>query len=213
AGTPIDLADGQQLANVDLRLARGGVLTGRVSDEDGEPLARATVTVLRQQYVVGEKQLSAVGADQTDDRGQYRVFGLPPGDYFVSATAGGEGVLRQLFGPGAPGGPPADQAPATTGYAATYYPGVITAGDAGRIKLAPSQEASGLDFQLQLVPLATVKGTVVGGTGAVSLVPEDGAPAGGGRGGGGRGGALGALLGGQGLRAATRADGSFSIPN
>ena len=73
--------------------------TGRVLDEEGEPLARAVVTVLRQQYVRGEKQLAPAGADQSDDRGQYRVFGLPPGDYFVSASAGGiEQIVRQVIG-------------------------------------------------------------------------------------------------------------------
>ena len=100
-GTPVELADGQQRADVDLKLSRGGVITGRVLDEDGEPLARAMVSVLRQQYVRGEKQLTPAGADQSDDRGQFRVFGLPPGDYYVSATAGGvEQIIRQLAGPG-----------------------------------------------------------------------------------------------------------------
>ena len=56
-------------------------------DEDGEALPRALVTVQRYQYVGGERQLTPAGGDQTDDRGQYRVFGLPPGDYYVSATA------------------------------------------------------------------------------------------------------------------------------
>jgi len=210
-GTPIELADGQQVGNVELKLARGGVITGRVLDEDGEPLARALVTILRQQYLRGEKQLTTVGTDQSDDRGQYRVFGLPPGDYYVSATAGGlDGPLRQLLAGGGRGGPgQMDQAPATSGYAPTYYPGVITAGEAGRIKLATSQETSGIDFQLQLVPLATVKGTVVGGSATVVMIPEEG---GGGRGGGGRGVGPGALLG-QGFRAVARQDGTFSISN
>ena len=47
--------------------------------------ARALVTVQRYQYVGGERQLRPAGGDQTDDRGQYRVFGLPPGEYYVSA--------------------------------------------------------------------------------------------------------------------------------
>ena len=107
-GTPVELTDGQQRADVDLKLMRGGVVTGRVLDEDGEPLARAMVTVLRQQYVRGEKQLTPAGTDQSDDRGQFRVFGLPPGDYFVSATArrgradapsdGGRGTRRRRTG-------------------------------------------------------------------------------------------------------------------
>src|SRR5439155_10393652 len=96
-GTAIQLADGQELATIDLRLVRGGVITGRVLDEDGEPLARAVVTVQRYQYVRGERQLSPAGGDQTDDRGQYRVFGLPAGDYYVSADAAS---LTRAFGRG-----------------------------------------------------------------------------------------------------------------
>jgi uncharacterized GH25 family protein len=99
SGVPVDLTDGQQAANIDVRLSRGGVVTGHVLDEEGEPLARAMVTVMRQQYVRGQKQLTSAGADQSDDRGQYRIFGLPPGDYFVSASAGGlEQIVRQIVG-------------------------------------------------------------------------------------------------------------------
>ena len=210
AGTPVELAEGQQVADINLKLARGGVVTGRVLDEDGEPLARAMVTVLRQQYVRGEKQLTPAGSDQSDDRGQFRVFGLPPGDYFVSATAGGLDRIRPLLD--LAGG--IEQAPETSGYAATYYPGVVSAADAARLKVAAAQEVTGIDFQLQIVPLATVKGIVTAGGGLVMLVPAGAGSLGGGAGRGGGRGAIGALLGGaQALRAATRPDGTFSIPN
>src|SRR6185503_5315886 len=133
-------------------------VTGRVLDEEGEPLARAVVSVLRQQYVRGQKQLTPAGADQSDDRGQYRVFGLPPGDYFVrAAAAGSEQVVRQIFGD--PGGA---QTTEPNGYAPTYYPGVTTASDATKVKLDAAQELTGIDFQIQIVPFATVRGVVVG---------------------------------------------------
>ncbi len=220
-GSAVELADGQQATNVDVKLARGGVVTGRVLDEEGEPLARAAVTVLRQQYVRGEKQLTPAGTDQTDDRGQYRIFGLPPADYYVSATAGGlEQIVRQAIGGLGVG---VEQAPESTGYAPTYYPGVITAGEATKLKLAASQELTGVDFQVQIVPLATIKGVVAGGSAVVSLMPEEGgagalgalggsfaALAGRGGGGGGRG-VFG--LAGGGSRTFTRDDGTFSIPN
>jgi len=217
-GTPIDITDGQQAVNIDVRLARGGVVTGRVLDEEGEPLARAVVTVMRQQYVRGQKQLGPAGADQSDDRGQYRVFGLPPGDYVVSATAGGiEQAVRQMFGD-----PGAAQTTESSGYAPTYYPGVISAGDATKLKLGAAQEITGIDFQIQVVPFATVRGVVVGGSASVTLIPDDGSGAGGGS--MGAFGALSDLAGrgggrcgpgpfGGGLRAVTRADGTFSIPN
>lgn len=191
AGTPIDLADGQQAANVDVRLVRGGVITGHVADEDGEPLVRARVTVQRYQYVNGERQLTIAGTDDSDDRGQYRVFGLAPGDYFVSATAldsgrGGRGL--QIFtaaGPGGRGGGPfgfgAAQESEPNGYAPTYYPGVVTSSEAGKIAVAPGQEIGGIDFQVQLVTFATVRGVAGGADDSpvtVMLVPQDvnGAP-------------------------------------
>lgn len=224
-GAPVELAAGQQVTAADVKLARGGVVTGHVLDEEGEPLARAVVTVLRQQYVRGERQLTPAGGDQTDDRGQYRIFGLPPGDYYVSATAGGiEELVRRAVGDAV------DQAADGTGYAPTYYPGVVTSVDATRLKLAASQELTGIDFQVQVVPLATVKGVVAGGSAMVSLVADEAGSLGAaaaaisaatgsivgfgveraGRGGGGRGAGL---LGGAGFRTFTREDGTFSIPN
>jgi protocatechuate 3,4-dioxygenase beta subunit len=211
-GTPIDVGDGQQISNADVRLVRGGVITGRILDEDGEPLARALVTVQRYQYIRGERQLVPAGGDQSDDRGVYRVFGLPPGSYYISANAAG---LGQLLGrgmaalTGAPGaalpgrggrglfGLPEEPEP--TGYAPTYYPGVVSAGEAGRVAVAPGQEVTGIDFQVLLVPLVTVSGFVAGaeGTVPVMLVPAE----------------AGGLPGMNVLRSASRADGTFSIGN
>src|SRR5207237_5535984 len=71
AGTPLQLLDGQQLKGVDFRLPRGGVIAGRVIDEDGEPVAGAMVLIMRYQYVQGDRRLTPAGTGQTDDRGQY----------------------------------------------------------------------------------------------------------------------------------------------
>jgi hypothetical protein len=218
-GTPVTLADAQAAASIDLRLTRGGVITGRVVDEDGESLARALVTIQRYQYVGGERQLRPFGGDQTDDRGQYRVFGLPPGDYYVSATTAGLGQMlgrgmQQLAAgvaalagrPGGGRGGPLGQLsgsedPEPTGYAPTYYPGVVSAPQAGRVVVGPGQEVSSIDFQIQLVPLATVSGIVAGADDVVPvmLMAEDS---------GGRG-----PLGGPMLTGRSQADGTFSIAN
>jgi hypothetical protein len=222
-GTPVQLADGQAAGNVDLRLTRGGVITGRIVDEDGEALARALVTVQRYQYIRGERQLTPAGGDQTDDRGQYRVFALPPGEYFVSASASGIGQLlgrglQQLAaglgaqpgagGRGGRGGPLAalgiSEEAEAAGYAPTYYPGVVNAPEAGKVAVAPGQEVAGIDFQIQLVPFATVTGIVAGtadDVAAVVIVPQDMT-----------GGAV-ARLGGQVLTGRTQADGTFSVSN
>ena len=87
AGTPLQLNDGQRLRNVDSQLPRGSVIGGHVVDEDGEPMPGVAVRAMRYQYLQGERRLTAAGSGQTDDIGQFRVWGLMPGDYYVNATA------------------------------------------------------------------------------------------------------------------------------
>jgi len=108
AGTPLQLLDGQQLKGVDFSLPRGGVISGRVLDEDGEAVPGAMVRVMRYQYQQGDRRLTQAGTSQTDDRGQYRVWGLMPGDYYVSALTRipGAGGPMGPAGRGAPGGGP-----------------------------------------------------------------------------------------------------------
>lgn len=94
AGTPISLGDGQQLKGIDFALPRGGVISGRVSDESGDVMPGVQVQVMRYQYQQGDRRLVPASAGQTDDRGAYRVWGLNPGEYYVSATARNEGLGR-----------------------------------------------------------------------------------------------------------------------
>src|SRR5919198_635103 len=99
AGTPLQLGEGQQLKGVDFQLPRGSVIAGRVLDEDGEAMPGIPVRVMRYEYQQGERRLTPAGNTQTDDRGQFRVWGLMPGEYYVSAVArnfnrGGRGPGR-----------------------------------------------------------------------------------------------------------------------
>src|SRR5437762_3653751 len=109
AGTPLQLADGQTLKGIEFQLPRGSVIGGRVLDEDGEAMPGVMVRVMRYQYLQGDRRLTPAGAGQTDDKGQYRVWGLMPGDYYVNATARGgpmgPGMFGNFGGPGGPGGP------------------------------------------------------------------------------------------------------------
>ena len=86
-GTPIRLVDGQQMKNVALRLFTGGVITGTVFDERGEPAMNTQVHALRYIMREGARQLMQVGQATADDRGVYRIHGLLPGKYVVTATA------------------------------------------------------------------------------------------------------------------------------
>src|SRR4029079_18654873 len=95
---------------LDFALPRGGVITGRVLDEFGDPVSDVQVAALRPQTVGGSRRLVNMGRPgTTNDIGEFRLFGLPPGDYFVSAT------FRNQFGPFA-------ESDDRSGYAPTYYP-------------------------------------------------------------------------------------------
>ena len=203
AGTPLQLGDGQQMKGVDFRLPRGGAIAGRISDEDGEPIPGATVRVMRYQYQQGDRRLVQAGGGQTDDKGQYRVWGLMPADYYVTATARGFGGAPafgggRFGGPGGPGpgggrfgggfGAAFSSEEESVAYAPTYYPGVPSVTDATRVTLGISQEMLDVSFMLQLVRTARITGKVTNadGTaatnGTVTLTADGSGGAGGGRG-------------------------------
>jgi protocatechuate 3,4-dioxygenase beta subunit len=123
-GTPIQLAEAQKLEKANITMPRGSVVTGVVIDENGEPSPGTSVRVMRFVMRTGERTLQQAGQDQTDDRGIYRIYGLQPGAYIVSASprnmnigdlrqtilAEIEAVMQQAQaarggGPGAGGGP------------------------------------------------------------------------------------------------------------
>ena len=174
---PIQVDAGRPLVNVNIALPRGSVITGYVVDEDGEPMARAVVQVLRYVYRQGLRQIEPAGTDQTDDRGQYRVFDLEPGEYFVSVTlprrrgrfgAGGPGGRGGRGGRGGGGlfGALVVEDPNATGLAPSYYPGVTMLREAVPLTLGLSQEMAGVSFAAQLVPMARVGGMVFGPDGS-----------------------------------------------
>ena len=148
---PVDLADGQRFT-ANFTLSRGSAITGRVSDEFGDPITGARVQVLRSQVQQGRRRLvpTANGA-QTDDTGAFRVFGLAPGEYYVAAS------LQAAT---------ADSSTNPVSYAPTYFPGTGNIADAQRITLTLGTEQSGINFVLQPVRAVRVSGTVVDSNGA-----------------------------------------------
>jgi protocatechuate 3,4-dioxygenase beta subunit len=84
-GTTLHLGEGQKLA-LTLQLLRGGVIAGTVFGEDGDPAAQTQVQVWRYASNNGSKRLQRSNGASTDDRGAYRISGLQPGNYLVSAT-------------------------------------------------------------------------------------------------------------------------------
>jgi hypothetical protein len=181
---PVVLTRGQRLT-ADVSLTRGGAISGRVYDEFGEPVAGLQVRVYRARMLRGHRHAEAVGAaDLTDDNGAFRVYGLPPGDYYVGAS------LRVA---------PVDSIVETT-YAPTYYPGTGSLAEAQRIRLALGGEANAV-FPLLPIRRVRVSGVVATSSGEPAnafLNLESEATE------------LGMPIGTGGL---TRADGTFTIPD
>jgi protocatechuate 3,4-dioxygenase beta subunit len=97
AGTPVRVDAGQTVKGIDITLVRGGVLTGMVTDPDGEPASNVRIQLLQRTMIDGEPRLQAApstGNSMTDDRGMFRLFGLRPGSYAVAAT------IQGVTGPG-----------------------------------------------------------------------------------------------------------------
>ena len=159
AGEPvraIDLAPGQRLDKVHIRMMRGGVVTGRVLDEFGDPLPEAFVQVFRASYAQGIRRLMAVRGASANDIGQFRVYGLPSGTYYISGTIRPSEMASQ----GEPAPIRVTDA-SGRGFAPTFYPGVASPSDARPIAIEAGQEISSLEFVLQLVRLVRISGTVV----------------------------------------------------
>jgi hypothetical protein len=164
----IALADGQRLTNIGIGLLRGGAIEGTVVDELGKPLASSQVTVQQILTVNGERKLVAAQGAQpwatTDDRGRYRLFGLPPGAYAVRAS--GSGVT-----PGARLTMAADVAAALKGDKLSagpaisrrhaYFPGVPDAASAEVITLAAAAERMGVDIVVPLARSSRIDGMAI----------------------------------------------------
>jgi hypothetical protein len=196
AGTPLQLDEGQHLRGVEFRLPRGSVVSGHVFDDDGDAMAGVMVRVLRSDSTQSGRRLVPTGTAQTDDRGQFRIWGLMPGEYYLDAQA--RLNLPSAGGPGGLGGMPAamiagvlgqfgaptiaalfeSEEPDQRSYARTFYPGVTVVDEAQAVTVGLSQESSDLDFSLQLVRVARVTGRIVHtdgsptSSGSVTLVAE-----------------------------------------
>jgi uncharacterized protein (DUF2141 family) len=185
-GTPITLAEGQRVT-IALKMLRGAVITGTLLDQDNRPAVQTSIQASQVRVVDGERTAAAyagTGRAITDDRGVYRIYGLAPGDYVVSASPRlpVSGDVRPITdeeikwaqqqlqpagaspttgaGPvGAAAGPP--KPGQAVSYTSVYYPGTADARGATAVTVTAGQERSGVDFGISFVPTAKIMGTVV----------------------------------------------------
>jgi hypothetical protein len=118
-----------ETTSFDAGMIPGAAITGYVIDELGDPVAGVAVEALRPRIVDGQRRLTAVARDLTDDTGAYRLHSLARGEYFVSAR------LRV-------GSPDESSGPTTA--LPTFFPGTTSLTEAGRISLRTGEERSGI---------------------------------------------------------------------
>jgi hypothetical protein len=144
-GRPVVVRDRENLSRIDIVLVHGGALTGMVSDEFGEPVENIMVRALQLRGEDDRAIAVATGTAQTDDRGHYRLFGLLPGRYLVSAAADNEPPDRRTG----------------RGYPTAYFPGTIDAASATPVDVSENQERAFTDFSRVPSRVATITGTAV----------------------------------------------------
>ena len=170
-GTPIDLSDGQTAEKVNFVLSRGSVIAGRVVDDGGEPVSATQVAAVRYQFISGSRRLVPAGGegstDRTDDQGNFRLFGLPPGEYYISAN----NRQNMMMMPGM-------NNTEAEGFAPTYFPGTPNIAEATRVTVKAGQEMTGANFALIIARMARVRGRAINSrgepvTGAMMMMMPD----------------------------------------
>jgi len=189
--TPISLSVGQRLAGIALKLTRGAVISGTITDETGVPAVGVMVSVLQSRISPGGTRsleppadVGAAATDQTDDRGVYRIYALPAGEYAVVASArfapaGGDvramtdadirsalqtvaSAARPPAAPTTSTAPRPDSPPGSkVTYAPVFFPGTTSSSNLAMVTVAAGDERTNVDFQLQLVRTSRVEGTLV----------------------------------------------------
>jgi hypothetical protein len=161
-GKPLQLGEGQIVKGIDFALPRLGVISGRVVDDTGEPIAKVSVWAMQFGRHQGARKLIPFFVPEeccwhgshatTDESGQYSLV-LPPGEFVVM------GQSRETW-------PLESDTTQVFGYPPSFYPGVIEPTDAQRIKVGVGQEVDNIDFALVPARTSRVSGTVFNAAGA-----------------------------------------------
>jgi len=148
------IGPGESLRDLVFQMAPRAVITGRITDEDGEPLPMAQVLAMQSAFLRGKRSLQTSGTAITNDLGEYRIWGLSPGRYYIRAT-----YSRRMQGESAASAHE-EREGQQFAYAPGYYPGVPEASQAVAMELKAGQELPGLDVRLTPTKAFTVRGRV-----------------------------------------------------
>jgi hypothetical protein len=152
-GSPIRLTKGEKRQDLQLKLLPQAAISGRVVDEDGDPLDRVELSLLQRTVLNGQLRLASRAQSYSNDRGEFRLAGIPPGKYFLSLQR--TGGLDAM---------PAQGESTATAYLPAYYPGVDNASEAQAIQLRAGEEISSLSLSLRRTKVFRVRGRFAGCT-------------------------------------------------
>ncbi len=181
-GLPFPLAEGQALQGATIAMAASAAISGRVFDADNEPASHALVLALEPQYKNGRRTLNIAQAVESDERGEFRLFWLTPGRYYVAAKlvdTRRRSLSLWIVPPGRTGLNERGDAPAITKrilptgetvegtYALVYYGGTLNPDDARPLDLLSGTTFPGADIGIGVghVRAWHIRGTVVDATG------------------------------------------------
>lgn len=180
----VDLMNGGRVTDVVVRLHPFTSITGTVTDENGDPVTGAGVSAIRQAVVVNGRAVPSVsGEARTDDRGEYRLTNLLPGDYVVCACRQDpiplDGVLlntlaaepAQLLGVAARAlkvGADVASIEGMRTFAPAFFPASPTMTRATHVVVAEGENRTNVDIQVPIVRPARVSGTIVGSPGGIN---------------------------------------------
>ncbi len=163
-GRVLTIVADQPVQTITIGLTPAGTVTGTVRDPSGEAIAGLQVQLLRQVYgASGLRTFVTTGTDRTDDRGEYRVFWVTPGRYYLVVHPSGSSRTIPST-PGSPNEIPENRFPPT------YYPGTIDLSQASLIEVRPGEELNGTDVSVSPQDLFRIRGRVM-------IRPPDSRPA------------------------------------
>lgn len=174
-GAVLSLVSGQKVNDVMFRLVRASVITGKVMDDSGEPMMGVNVSVLHKPTEAEREEegprgkrleLTSVSSVSTDDRGEYRVFGLKPGEYFVKAVETGESLFYYEQMQGSSDGIVLRELGSQ--YAPIFYPGVLQLDQAQAVTVTAGEEAQA-DLAMRRIKLVEVAGRVIAPDGSPAV--------------------------------------------
>jgi hypothetical protein len=185
AGVPFTIAAGQRMTGVSLTMTPTASITGRVVDAAGEPSGYAHVQALKAVYRDGRRTLTVMQLVQADERGAYRLFWLPPGEYYVCAKPldlRRSSEMMHIPPPSRFGTYEQQMRPTVTAvntsetlddgrvvegqYVPIYFPGTRDEQDASPVSVRAGDNINGVDINVagSLVRTHRVRGTVIDGS-------------------------------------------------